>query len=143
MKKITKRENGSLRVQTVIEGESMTEQHHREMVDINKICQRARRGVMPAYAPVPPNYGDFSSGMDYQELINRTLDAKADFMQLPAYVRKRFDNDPGKLIDFMADGENLQEAIELGLVADPNKEDPVAVGTIISPHDAGEGSEGG
>lgn len=37
-------------------------------------------------------------------------------MTLPPEIRTRFDNDPGKLIDFVADPDNRQEAQELGIV---------------------------
>ena len=38
-------------------------------------------------------------------------------MALPAQIRSRFENDPAKLIDFLDNSENLDEAIKLGLVS--------------------------
>lgn len=118
MLQVTERPDGTRRVSRVVEGESLCEQSHRETVNINRIVARARKGILPSGTGVQPNFGDFSSGMDYHELMNRMVDAKADFQRLPADIRKRFGNDPGNLIDFLGDPENEQEARELGLLAD-------------------------
>ena len=40
-----------------------------------------------------------------------------DFMELPAQLRSRFNNDPAELIDFLGKEENREEATKLGLVA--------------------------
>jgi hypothetical protein len=40
-------------------------------------------------------------------------------MRLPAELRARFENDPAKLIEFIDNSENLDEAINLGLVNKP------------------------
>lgn len=111
------RENGTLRVSTVISGESMTEQSHRQEVNINTIVARARKGILPRGTGVMPNYGDFSSGMDYHEAQNKIVDAKRDFMRMPADIRKRFGNDPANMIDFLGNPDNREEAEELGLIA--------------------------
>lgn len=66
-----------------------------------------------------PLYGDFSSIETYQEATIKVQEAKASFMTLPANIRLRFGNDPGALIKFCEDPENLPEAIELGIVAKP------------------------
>jgi hypothetical protein len=48
-------------------------------------------------------------------------------MALPANIRSRFDNDPAKLIDFMENPANREEAESLGLV---NKSEPVPVALL-------------
>jgi len=60
-------------------------------------------------------YGDFASGSDFAEMSMKVLDANFEFMNLPANVRSRFDNDPGQLLDFLADPANNEESIKLGL----------------------------
>lgn len=124
MKKVTERENGTRRVQMVPTGESRVEQSHKDMCDINSMVARARRGQF-----VPPEsrgvYGDFTKVTDFQSAMNQIMAAEATFGFLPAYIRKRFDNDPAKLLAFMDDGENLEACYELGLIERP-KGDVVA-----------------
>ena len=43
-------------------------------------------------------------------------------MALPSRVRRRFDNDPAELMEFLADEANREEAVMLGLI---EKEEPV------------------
>ena len=110
------RENGSKRVKIIIDGESKTEQSHKDVTNINKIMERATRGIPPRVAAGNGLYGDFSSGMDLQDVMNRVTDAKRDFMSLPSHVRKRFDNDVVQLLDFISDPSNNEEAVSLGLL---------------------------
>ena len=49
--------------------------------------------------------------------MNAVLAAQDEFMELPAQLRARFNNDPALLIDFLEKEENREEAIKLGLVA--------------------------
>ena len=39
-----------------------------------------------------------------------------DFMALPAQLRVRFDHDPVKLLEFLENDQNRNEAIQLGLI---------------------------
>lgn len=110
--------NGRRRVQSVPVGESKTEQHHASTVNINKIVERAKRGIPPRIQSRQGLYGDFTSGLDYHTMCNRILDAQLDFMSLPAKTRERFANDAGKLIEFISDPGNEAEARELGLLPD-------------------------
>lgn len=114
-----KRKDDSIRVKTIVEGDSMTEQSHRDAVNINTIVARARKGILPAVTGNIPNYGDFSSGLNFHEAQDRIADAKSDFMMLPVEIRKRFENDPAKMIDFVLNEDNKEEAIELGLLPQP------------------------
>lgn len=121
-KKIVERPNGTLRVINECEGPTLTEQHHREMVNINNIVAKARKGLLPVNTRVAPNYGDFSSGMDFTEMMQRVKDAEADMAALPSDIRKRFKNNPAALIDFLADEKNREEAYDLGLLVKPGAE---------------------
>ncbi len=49
------------------------------------------------------------------------IEAQENFMRLPANIRKRFDNDPAQLIEFINDPNNLDEAINIGLAKEPEK----------------------
>lgn len=111
---VKERENGTLRVQTKIEGESLTEQSHRDACNINTIVAKARRGIMPEIMQGNPTYGDFSAAEDFYDVQCRIAKCKSEFQMLPAAVRKRFENDPGNLIQFLSDPTNDEEARQLG-----------------------------
>jgi len=74
-----------------------------------------RTGQLPENV-AKPYYGDFTGISDYHSALNQITAAQQGFMQLPAELRSRFDNDPGKLLEFLGDEKNLDEAIKLGLV---------------------------
>lgn len=96
---------------------SRTQQSFAKECDINNIMAKFRKGgELTHLAKHDPQYGDFTTELDYQTACNRVLDAQADFGALSAEIRKRMDNDPAKFLAFMADPENLEEARELGLV---------------------------
>lgn len=108
---------------TINELPSKTEKSHRIACNINTIMARAKRGIA---TPLRSGgiYGDFSSVPEYQEALQRVVDAKNDFEALPAEIRKRFRNDPAELIRFVTDDANIEEAIALGLIPKPEPETP-------------------
>lgn len=112
------RENGTRRVSSVPVGESKTEQSHRQVVNINTIVAKARKGIPPRIQKGDGLYGDFTGYQDYHTVMNRINDAQQDFMTLPAQTRERFGNDVGQLLDFIADPANEDQARELGLLPD-------------------------
>ena len=68
-----------------------------------------------------PRYGDFSTVDDFQAAQNIVIQANEAFLALPAAVRDRMHNSPAELLRFVADADNLEEAIELGLVDKPEE----------------------
>jgi phage internal scaffolding protein len=60
-------------------------------------------------------YGDFSQAKDYQQSINIVIHAQDQFMNLDAPVRKEFDNDPGKFLEFINNPANKDRIEKLGL----------------------------
>lgn len=129
----TKRTNGTLRVQSVPVGKTKTEQTHRKSVNINTIVAKARKGVPVRINKGTGLYGDFSSGMDYQSCMEAIADAQLDFMSLPATTREFFQNDVGRLLDFIADPENEAKARELGLLPEKEAEAPKLLEVPSSP----------
>lgn len=103
--------------------ENMTEQHHAEDCDINNIIAKyTRTGVLGdpfAMPSVSAQFGDFTAISDYQTAMNNLIQAQQAFEALPAALRKEFDNDPAKLLDFLGKEENRDEAIRLGLIPRP------------------------
>lgn len=118
----------------------LTQQSAKDECDINKIIERLKKGAdVPNASPNPPRYGDFASiPTDLRECLLVVRQADELFMSLDAHVRKRFDNDPAKLLDFLNDANNRSEAVKLGLVDAPPEpvtsapEEPVAAPTADS-----------
>lgn len=108
----------------------LTQQSAKDECDINVIIDRIKRGAdLPSTADAPPRYADFTSiPTDLRECLNTVRLADELFMSMDAKVRRRFDNDPAKMLDFLNDEKNRQEAIDLGLVEAPPKPvvEPVA-----------------
>ena len=100
--------------------DSLAQQHAKDESDINTIVRRfGLTGELPQGVRMP-QYGDFTGATDYHSALNAVIAADAAFMQLPADLRTRFNNDAGAFVDFCADDRNRDEAVKLGLV--PAKE---------------------
>jgi len=120
MKKvIDKRANGSRRVSFITDAGSVVEGHHKNDVDINNVMKKYRvTGFLESNAQ-EAQYGDFTNATDFHDMKNRIIEAESEFARLPSHLRTRFNNDPGQLLSFLDDPENLSEAQELGLVERP------------------------
>lgn len=95
----------------------MTVQADRDDADINKIIARFNKsGQLPPTLNGEPFYGDVSEFDGLMEAKLKIQEADELFMQFPADVRERFDNDVVKMVDFLADEGNRKEAEDLGLV---------------------------
>lgn len=104
------------RVQLVNEEDSLTKQSFQNECNINSIMKKwERSGVLPHSRSSQPCYGDFSNVTDFQSALNAVSDAQDVFMQLPAQLRARFDNDPACFLDFVDNPSNMEEMISLGL----------------------------
>lgn len=99
---------------------SMTEQHFKDECDINNIVATYQQtGVLPQ-GDRQPLFGDFADFPQDLQSSQRYFDeAQERFMQLDARVRKEFGNDPVKLLQFIADDNNRERAIQLGLIDKP------------------------
>lgn len=94
-----------------------TKQSFKDECDINLIMKRYERtGVIDFINPRTSFYSDCPD-LDFQAAMQLVKDAKDRFAALPSNVRDRFGNDPGKLLQFLSDPSNREEAIKLGLVA--------------------------
>lgn len=100
---------------------SMTHQSFAKDADINTIMSRyAVSGVLVDPANVDSGrvarFGDFSDLTDYAQLVSRISQAQEDFLTLPSLVRARFDNSVENLLNFIAEPENVYEAVKLGVL---------------------------
>lgn len=95
---------------------SLTKQSFRDECDINNILRQFNvTGQLPS-GSVQPQYGDFSGITDYQSALNAVMAAQDSFLELPAKLRARFDNDPAVFLDFVSDEANRDEMKALGLL---------------------------
>lgn len=121
MKKvITKRPNGTIRVQTIFEDVSMADDTLANESDVNYIMQKYKKtGSITHYNKKVASYGDFTMPRDLQSAFEAVDNAKKAFSQLPAVVREKFKNNPVVLEQWLNDPKNLNEAVELGLINKP------------------------
>lgn len=95
---------------------SLASQEFAEEVDINTIARRfGLFGEMPEGVSMPL-YGDFEGVSDYHSAMNVVAQAREAFDQMPAEVRARFQNDPGRFVDFVSSEDNREEARKMGLL---------------------------
>lgn len=113
---------------------TMTQQHFKDECDINRIIEKYASGLsnitpetvrqiinqttpperlMSSRSPV---FGDFSDVKDFQSAQNAVIEAENAFMSIPARVREKFGNDPGRFIAWLQDPSNVEEAEELGFL---------------------------
>lgn len=113
---------------TECKDESLTQQQFAEDCDLNVLAFRF--GLVGKPLPVealdPSYYGDVSDVPDLRAALDLVNDAKNRFMDLPAKLRERFDNQPSKLWSFVNDPDNADEAVRLGLLAKFQDETPPA-----------------
>jgi len=107
------------------EGETMTVQHMKDETDLNVIMERygigdgSRLPTMDFSKVDPSYYGDFSDATDLRTALQRFDEAAERFMQLPAKLRTRFNNNWHELHDWVSNPANLDEAIELKMLTAP------------------------
>jgi phage internal scaffolding protein len=121
MKKVTKEKSGRIRVQTINDQPTKTQQQFKDHVNVNKIIQKYQRTgdktlIESSKLGV---YADTTLFKDFQSAKNKVIDAEKAFLSIPSNVRDRFNNDPAQLISFLADKTKIEESIQLGLRPKP------------------------
>lgn len=95
----------------------MAKQSFKAECDINTIMARYKAtGTVDYVNRAQPMYGEVSL-LDYQECLEIVREAEDQFASLPAAVREKFYNDPGRFLQFTADPNNLGEMAALGLLS--------------------------
>lgn len=101
----------------------LTQQSDKEKSNINNMLKKyIRTGVISRVKNFEAKYGDVT-GIDFRQAMELIVGARESFYELPSDVRKRFDNNPEKLLTFMEDPNNREEAIRLGLIHKDTPED--------------------
>ncbi|WNK13527.1 MAG: internal scaffolding protein [Microvirus sp.] len=119
-------------------GPSLTRQEFADECDINVIMQTYERtGVLPPAAGQMPQYLDLTNiPADYQTALEMMAEAKSAFENLPAAVRREFNNDASAFVEFASDPENLSQMQTWGLAPlppPPKLDEPAGVPGAPSP----------
>jgi hypothetical protein len=94
--------------------DGLTEQHHTDTCDINKIlAQFMETGIMPQ-TKANPQYADVSE-LDFTQMQNQLATAKTLFEELPEQVKARFNNEMHTFLHFAENPNNLPELVDMGL----------------------------
>lgn len=119
----------------------LVKQEFKEECDINVIMQRiAPEAIMESFRARQGSYGDFSEVATYLDAKNAVRASEEAFDSLPAKLRKMFDNDVSKYLDYIVDDNNHKEAVELGLLIGEVSE--VTEKVSVPPVTSSEGSGG-
>lgn len=124
-------------VTTPVGDETMTRQEMADECDINKIMARYEKvganplmnnnNRVPMYLDLTATPGDLMVAM---EQLRQADDA---FMRLPAHVRREFDNDAMRFVEYASDAGNLERLREWGLAEPaPAPDKPMRV-EVINP----------
>lgn len=109
------------RLQKHFSGEGRTKQSFKSESNINNIVARYGLGALAINAAQQSvTFGDATIYGDYHSSVNKVIQAEDSFMSLPANVRKKFDNDPGKFVEFCLNPDTpREEFVKLGLALEP------------------------
>jgi len=97
-------------------GKDRVQQSFKKECDINSIVAKIQKGNFLPIKMGTPQFGDFSQVGSYHEALIKLREANDAFESMPSAIRDRFENDPEKLITFLSDVKNTDEAVALGLV---------------------------
>jgi hypothetical protein len=103
------------------EGEIVrVEQAHKDEVNINNIVKKHGLDMIAKTAAITPlQYWDDDPDNDFQEYMNKIAQGEQTFASLPSEVRREFDNNPAKYMDYVLNPDNKGKLIERGWMNAP------------------------
>jgi len=115
----------------------LTEQSHKNDVDINYIVKKHGIDMIQQTALLKSAEYQFDDvpGNDFQEAMLLVTKAQQTFDDLPSDIRKKFDNEPAKFLDFVQDPKNTDQMVEMGLAQRIPTPQPVQVTITPAPAD--------
>lgn len=111
----------------------LVEQSHKDEVDINNIVARHGADNVAAISQLQNWAFDDVVGNDFQESMNAIIKARDTFEQVPSRIRKEFDNDPAKFLDFVRNPDNQEQLYDWGLAQRPPVVEPILVEMATPP----------
>ena len=125
--KFQKGRNGKTTRVTVDTGEGITEQSHKRETDINYILEDYKRTGFMKHAKENQGRYDDISVQDFQDAMFKVTEAQNMFNELPGGIRKEFDNNPARFLDFVQNPDNAQKLVDMGLAVAVTPPQPVNV----------------
>ena len=110
--------------------EVRVEQSHVKECDINEIVRRHGKDLVQQSVSLMQSQAfrfDDVTGNDFQEAMEKVTKAQESFDSLPSKVRREFDNNPAKFMDFVQNPDNSQKLVEMGLAQRLPENQPVEV----------------
>lgn len=103
---------------------TLTKQSMQNECDINQIMAKYQKtGAITHLQNNRANYG-FADSITFHECLNIVTKAQSMFAELPSSIRKRFDQDPARFLDFVQNPENSDELVSMGLANAPTLAPP-------------------
>ena len=101
---------------TLDTGPGLTEQSHKNETDINFILRDYKRTGFIKHAKENQGRYDDISVQDFQEAMFIVANAQNMFNELPGVIRKEFQNDPTRFMEFVHNPANETRMRELGIL---------------------------
>ena len=97
-------------------GKGLTEQAHKRETDMNYILRDYyKTGLIKHAAKNQGRYDDISP-VDFREAMEVVANSKSMFEELPANMRKQFDNQPDKFLEFVQNPDNKDQMQKMGIL---------------------------
>lgn len=96
----------------------ITEQHHKDEVDIKVILKRhGLLKIHPNDLRPDPTIWQHGNGIlpSFQEMNNVVVSMKQAFYKIPASIREKFRNDPTAFVEFVSNPDNRADIEKLGI----------------------------
>lgn len=113
---------------------SRTKQAFTKQCDINNVLNiYTSTGQLTHTSNRPPVFADLPS-KTFHESLNHVLAAEASFDSMPSAIRRRFNGDIGKFLEFIENPSNLSDMAELGLaIPEPTPTSENALPDVTEP----------
>lgn len=97
--------------------EPITEQSHKDEVNINNIIRRHGIDIIQKTAMLRSQDFKFDdiTGNDFQEAMQIIAKAQQEFDNMPSALRKQFNNNPAEFLDFVQNPDNMDTMVDMGL----------------------------
>jgi phage internal scaffolding protein len=112
VKKALERHKGSV----LDTGDGLTEQAHKQETDMNYILRDYKRTGFIRHAKDNQGKYDDISVQDFQEAMFVVAEANNMFAELPANIRKDFNNDPAQFLGFVQNPNNQETLQKMGII---------------------------
>lgn len=107
---------------------SLALQSAKDECDVNVIMKKYEKsGLITHMNTFEGFYADVSAVPSLADAFHVVEAASAQFMELPADLRARFENDPEQYLAFVMNPDNRDEMIKLGMIEKPKE------GTVVVP----------